>query len=345
MPAVDQYVQRARARLLEVLAEEHAVVHPELESRVSEAGYQQSDLNVDPHHVTTALRSLIVEQVVRPEKGVTRGGRSVETFRLEDGGRNETKIAAAIGRKRLLLARYQGWSQGSKRNPRGLVGPAGERATRRAIVESSALQPIVPGAGEVASVLGTTLPGPADSGGYFVPVISEIPQPPITMLFEVKNIRSWIYPSSSEVFQLLDKVVLLQRMHPDVPIVGTLVCRKAHNTLFWMAKQLGFLVIELGAQFAGEVSGPELDEVRNELHFTDLRVGSGPSLRVRDRLRSDGLQSFIPTIADSLRATALDDRQAQLVSGARKAGNSTKRLRIVDALRLEAKRVGHRGGW
>ena len=52
-----------------------------------------------------------------------------------------------------------------------------------------------------------------------------------------------------------------------------------------MASQLGFLIIDMRAQFIGtRVDEEPFMEVRNELFFTDLYLGDGPSLRVRDRL-------------------------------------------------------------
>lgn len=52
-----------------------------------------------------------------------------------------------------------------------------------------------------------------------------------------------------------------------------------------MAKQLGFFVVEMGRQFAGDVEEDALLSVRNELHFNDLYAGTGPSIRVTDRMR------------------------------------------------------------
>jgi hypothetical protein len=56
--------------------------------------------------------------------------------------------------------------------------------------------------------------------------------------------------------------------------VPVFVCRKAHKTTFWMAQQLGFVTIDMGIQYAGDIKEDELLEVRNELHFRD---GSAPS--------------------------------------------------------------------
>jgi len=165
---VDNYVARASAAIMEVLAEHHAVVHPELEARIAEASFVGGPDNVDPHHITNALRSLTSDGHIGWVQGTTRGGRTVQTIQLTDTRRRTTRVQATASRKRLLYARYTGWSQGTKRHPQGLVGPAGERAVRTAILEASSLQPAAPGAGEVSSLLGFHLPGPLDSAGYVV---------------------------------------------------------------------------------------------------------------------------------------------------------------------------------
>jgi len=58
MRPTTEYVARATARIVEVLEAEHAVVSPELESRIAEAEYRDSPNNIDPHHITTALTNL-----------------------------------------------------------------------------------------------------------------------------------------------------------------------------------------------------------------------------------------------------------------------------------------------
>lgn len=136
---------------------------------------------------------------------------------------------------------------------------------------------------------------------------------------EVKNIRSWIYPGASEIYQLLSKCVEVQRLVGDRPVmVPTLVAREVHTTTFYMASALGFLVIDTRRQWAGKVEEGALLEVRNGLHFTDLHAGSEPSIRVRDRfLRS------IPDVAHRVAATwaetANDDPTADLIRQMRKS--------------------------
>jgi hypothetical protein len=341
MADAEEYVARARAAILAIIATEYAVVHPELEARISEAGNRDSDDNIDPHHVTTALRELRDAGEIRWDDAVTKGGTTITTIQPADTRLRATRIEAAARRKRALLARYNGWSQGTKRHPHGLIGPAGESAVRSAIWESGALQPAEPGAGEVRELLGVRLPGALDSAGYLVPLDRhKIPQPPVTVLFEVKNLRSWVYPSAPELYQLLTKAALVQTAHPDQRIVPVFVCRKAHKTTFWMAQQLGFMAIDMGIQYAGDVDEEDLYEVRSELHFQDLARGSGPSLRVRDRLK-DTLPAIAQKVAGQWAETCANEELTQTLRALRtgKANDLLAHLRAINNA------MGRRGGW
>jgi hypothetical protein len=340
---VSDYVAMAEARILEVLAEHFAVVPPEIESRIAERYWQGSNGNIDPHHITSALRNLGNASIIEWSRGnVTRGGRRIDTIQLADRTRRATKIDRASARKRLVYSRYTSWAQGTQRFPHGLIGPAGEVAMRSALIASGALQPAVPGAGETKTILGVTLPGALDSAGYIVPVVRGLPQDPVTTIFEVKNIRSWIYPSSAELYQLLDKAVLLQQSNPKQSILPIMVCRRAHRTTFWMAKQLGFFVIEMGRQFAGAVDEKALLTVRNELHFNDLYAGTGPSIRVTERMQGS-IPKQAADAAEQWRATTND--LGATIRALRRVVKWKDRQVMMQLLREESLQRGDRGGW
>ena len=346
MATAEEYVEQAAARIVDLLTEHHALVHPEVISRISEGYYSGAGENIDPHHVTTALRDLHAAEVIRSVQAPTRGGHVITTLHLTTPPKlSRTAAERAAARKRLLLARYTGWSQGTVKNPHGLIGPAGEQAVRGALLAAGAMQPAAADFGPVARVLGTPLPGPADSGGYLVPFVKGLPEPAVTVLVEVKNIRSWIYPSSEELVQLLNKCRVLKESHPDQPLIGILACRRAHPTTFWMAHQLGFMVIDMNLQFAGSVGQKELDEVRNELHLTDLRTGIGPSLRVRDRVAKT-LPVHATTIAERWTESM---RNQDIVAAIKRAYSQRRheraRLQAIDELRAAHDRRGGRGGW
>ena len=92
----------------------------------------------------------------------------------------------------------------------------------------------------------------------------------LTLPIEVKNVRHWMYPSAWEIYQLLDKAARLLAQHPDHRLVPVLVCRRAHYTTFFMARDLGFLVFETILQPIlphSDVKETALTEVREELGY------------------------------------------------------------------------------
>jgi hypothetical protein len=110
-----------------------------------------------------------------------------------------------------------------------------------------------------------------------------------------------------------------------------------------MARQLGFLVIDMGVQFVGDVDEAGMNEVRNELHFQDLYRGTGPSLRVRDRFR-DTLPHHCNDIASVWRKTALDPTLSAVILYL-KVANSRDRGPLMEHFRAQVKAAGLRGGW
>ncbi|EFG78291.1 hypothetical protein HMPREF0591_1815 [Mycobacterium parascrofulaceum ATCC BAA-614] len=340
-----EYDARAAERIREIIATQHAALRRELESRIAEGYWSGSGQNINPHHVSNALRDLVQSGEMEWVTGQTRGGAQIEMLQPTNRAGRADRIDRAAARKRLLYGRYLGWASGTKRHPKGLIGPAGEAAVRAGILESGAVLPTEPGAGAVARLLGLRLPGPLDSAGVTVPISDDgVPGDPVTLLFEVKNIRQWIYPSAPELYQLLAKGVLVQQARPDATVAPILVCRKAHVTTFYMAKQMGFMVIDMGRQFIGAVEEDKMLEVRNELWFTDLALGDGPSLRVRDRLRS-AVRSNCVDVAAIWRDTALDVELGQTILAAGKARDERALNREVHQLRQAAAERGWLGGW
>jgi hypothetical protein len=346
-PAAAARLGDAKSRLLQLLDEQHSVVKPEAITRLAETYFRASETNnnIDPHITGQAIDELIQSGILTDTAETTRGGRRIHTIQRVDLPGRKTLTALASRRKRLLYTRYLGWATGSSRYPRGLIGPAGEAAARRAIMDSAALQPETPGAGEVSKILNVRLPGAADSGGYMTPIVGGLPQPPVTVLIEVKNLREWIYPTSSELYQVLNKAMLLKHANPTVPVVPILICRRAHPTTFFMAKQLGFLVIDMNIQYIGDtLDDDELDEVRNELGFTDLHHGTGPALRVRDRFRKH-LPPVISQFADTWTETTADTNVSTLLGPLGRRIDGQERKLLVNELRNAHRAIGGSGGW
>lgn len=345
MADADDYVARASASIMRILDEHHAVVTFELESRLAEHEFLQSKDNIDVHHITTALRELErAGRITFDQSTLTRGGKEIQTIQPADQYKRRTKIAEAAQRKRLLYARYLGWAQGSARHPHGVIGHAGEASARQAIIRAGTLLPAQPDAGEVKEILGLRLPGALDSGGFMVPVANHLPGRPVTILVEVKNIRAWIFPTAQEVYQLLHKAVLVQQYQPDLLVLPVLICRAAHKTLFIMAKQLGFFVIDTHRQYAGNVNVHHVEEIRLELQFSDLRAGAEPSIRVQDRFRKV-LPLHCTTMAARWKTTASNPDLAATIAALRKDKSAATRRNHTNLLRAFSINAGHDGGW
>lgn len=340
------YTELAKSKVRRALDEHHAVVALELEARISETRSSTGDIAVDPHHITKAVGQLVrsgeLTRVAGPVRG---GGEPVETIQFVDQRKRKTATDRAAARKRLLYARYRGWAQATQRKAHGFIGPAGEEATRLAILASGAVIPAAPGAGEVSNLLNVELPGPLDSAGFMVPLDDNgLPRPAVATLFEVKNIRGWIYPTSRELYQLLYKAAVLQVAHLGQPVLPILVCRQSHATTYKMARQLGFMVIATEVQYAGHVNEVALNEVRVELAFDDLRAGVEPMLRVRDRLIKTA-PTYSLTSSEAWKTTVTNPDMVASIADLRTATDKAQRAALMAAFRNEAADAGYDGGW
>jgi hypothetical protein len=95
--------------------------------------------------------------------------------------------------------------------------------------------------GQITSLFGEPVPGgPLDDTAYLTALDDQQVPHTVTLLIEVKNIRHWIYPSSSELYQLLDKAAQLQCARPTQLFLPVLICRRVHYLTFLMAQALGF---------------------------------------------------------------------------------------------------------
>lgn len=292
----------------------------------------------------------IIEEIAAP----TRGGSIVSVLALADRRLRKTSFEEAAGRKRLLQARYLGWATGRGRRP-NLVGEAGERVVHASLVEAARA-----GAGynllkrtatgQVATIFGQPVPGgPLDNAAFLAIAHNDQPMA-VSILIEVKNVRHWIYPSSAELFQLLDKAARLQQDHPTHLFVPVLVCRRGHYTLFKMAEDLGFIAFYTMVQPLLNHSTVEADavvEVRNELGYT-LDLIQADEVQGHDFV-INGFTKVLPTSAAriALRWQQTAPTLAPFYQNLR-ASNLTQSQRNIqiDLLRTAAKHLPDaRGGW
>jgi hypothetical protein len=282
--SVEEWVEHGKLAILELLEFQHAAPWPEVEARISEIGWGAFD-RVDPNHLITARESLKFAGRIEMSRHATRGGRVLDVYSLPVvSGDNATRVARASARKRLLHARWLGWAMGDKRYPQGFMGAAGERVVRQSLMAAprDLYAPVSGDYHSVSNLLGAPVPGGTlDSAAWCLSRDGGAPGLPVLLPIEVKNLREWLFPHSHQVYQVLRKGAGLARLHPAVPIVPTLICRRKSIMTMWMAQDLGFFVIELKRQFmqpSKEYTAEEIAEVKDELGFEFLSVGDGPDL-------------------------------------------------------------------
>lgn len=280
MPKRD-YVAMGEQGIQELLAQEHAVVVPEIEARLADNQWPTLTHRVQPHHLTTARHNLVTRGVIQRITETTRGGRAVPVLIPVEQRLRKRAIADAAARKRLLHTRFMTWSSGSAATGSGVIGPAGETVVHAALTAAApyGYRLFNPTDGQTSMVLGTTLSGPIDNGGILSAFDHRTHSPAgqYVVTVEVKNVRSWIYFSAVELHQLLDKAATLQRAHSAHRFLPVLVCRHAHPLVNRLAEQLGFYVISTKRQYVpAGLPSRDLDEVRTELGYDLEHVPETP---------------------------------------------------------------------
>src|ERR1022692_1789673 len=326
------YVALARAAILELLDQEHAAAWLEVEARITDVPWPSVGQHIDKHHLSRARIELLKSGLIVDLNIGTRGGRDVVIIHRTDIARRKTAVARAASRKRILTARYMGWAQGTPSRP-GIIGPAAERVVHESLKESATFRLINPAGGQVSRFLGYTLDGPLDHAVILTPISEdELPEAPVAVPIEVKNVRDWIYPSSQELYQLLDKAAKLQQHRPELRIVPVLVCRRAHYTAYKMAKDLGFFIVQTRRQYIGSVDQEKLDEVRIELGFLDLVQHHGPDPLVV-HMFADVFSKHALAVSQRWAQTAADRDLCGAFPHMRHDAMATRRSGTLDVLR------------
>lgn len=300
----DEWVQLAVGAVFSFVDERLAVAHSELEAALSERGVRPrpaarvieavSDLDkpwpepskstkvvrFDPHILTEATRELIGLGLIERVMHTTKGRKSVELLVPADQVNRSAEIMKALRRKGMLVARINTLT--------AQLGDAGERIVRHSLSTAGQhISPEKPGFGEVHTFLNVRLRGPLDSAAWVQTPDTESGLRSLSAVpIEVKNRQMTIYPIHKEIHQLLHKAATLQAAHPGQPIVPVLICRRAHQRLFWMAKNLGFQVTEFTdhSQYVvptKNIDTRKINEIRNELGLPYLTILPEPLPRMR----------------------------------------------------------------
>ena len=289
------YVHAATAALREFMNENLAASKIELEAKLIDSHLGNPPF--EPAHLHDARKALLHTREIRIDKTRTRGGGTPPILVTTDTDRRSRKVNDATARKRLLMSRYYSYVRGSEESGGSLAGPAGELAFQAALTRANVgvgIATIRNGLPSVPRVLDQDVPtGPLDNAFILQRLVPQTLAPTgpfgVYVLVEVKNIREWVYPRTQELYQVLMKSAELQYAHQDADILPVLVCRKAHVTTMFMAKELGFFVIQAGRQYLPESSliDPQLlEEMTLELGISDLVQGTDSTAKIENRLKT-----------------------------------------------------------
>jgi hypothetical protein len=349
-----QHVERGKRALLAMVERHLAAIWMEAQARASDARWGDERFPVDPEHLWQARDELVTDGSLKwtgPER--TRGGRPIDVIIPGDTRGRVKPVEAAAARKRLLQTRYLSWASGTKDGDEGgsagVIGPEAERVVHSSMREAGhhlgfRFEEVK--TGQASTFLGERVQGgPLDNAVHF-----HIDHIPYSVAVEVKSIRDHVYPSSVELYQLLWKAARLQQALPTANIVPVLVCRRANKTLFYMAKDLGFLVFQSFAQWiqeGGRTTSAAVNEVRNELSYLDLHVVQ-PSW---DRL-DPGLEGYFrKVLAGQAKSTAANwrlrgSRFGTVYETAHRAGSGAQARTAHRQLRQTVRgELGPRRGW
>lgn len=310
MADAEEWRALAAAAIVMLLEAEGAATQPEMEAKISDSKLAGFTHRVDPHHLTVGRRRLLAAGIIESARQATRGGQVVTTYMMTGASKREIRAA---GRKRLLTARFHGWSA-----PMTEWGPAPLPQALERVVHASLAKAaphgyrlLNPGGGEVTRMFGQPVAGGAvDNAAFYMPLVDGIAKPAVAVVIEAKNVRQWIYPQTQEMYQLLDKCARLKRSYSDQQIFPVLVCRRQHFRTGQMAKQMGFHVVGTWRQYVRPaVAGTPEDLLKFEQVDKELKF----NLALHDSEVEEMVRHFTVTIPKRI-ADGATERWAAVVA-------------------------------
>lgn len=275
------YCERA---LIELVQQRGAVIFSEAATILNQDGRWLKDHLPDfPYprfdlHVVRRARRVLLELGHLEELAATLGGREIKALTygpwLRDRGRR-TEVTAAAARKRRIYRKYLSWT-----NDPSKCGTVAERMVLASMRSAEGLHGVPAKPGNVREIEGQELEDDKtlDAAAHVVVDLerpSRTATPLVPIGVEVKNVRQPLYPSSTEVWDLLTKLAAF----PDV--VPVLICRQAHFTLFRMFGDIGATTMYYQRQaFSTAIPEDEFRGVMAELGFSDARRVSDPDRQV-----------------------------------------------------------------
>lgn len=248
-----------------------AAVWPEIEHNLANTDWYARSVDgapplvgIDPHHLSHARRGLIDGGLLLEDRAYL-NGMDVVAYLDARGvqARRQTAITRLAASKRRQYRRYLGWTNESR-----LCGDVLERQVQ-ATLESLAgtdLLLIAAKRGQISSIEGRPVAGgPLDHAGALVLDPTRQLAGLTGFVIEDKNVRSTLYPSAIEVFDLLVKA-------GDFPThVPWLMTKRVHFTTLTLFKTIGALAYTSKKQwFAPTIDAADFRSVKQDLQLGDI---------------------------------------------------------------------------
>jgi hypothetical protein len=244
--------------LREFVRSRGAVVWPEIQAALTEGTWIRRHLDptfpehfrIEAHHVRSALAVLTPSEIVR--ESVRLYGHDVVAYldarALAVRGR-QTTVRAIAGAKRRQYRRLLSWTFDNR-----LCGSIAEQLVYSSLADLTGRRLWLHGTkpGQVSTLLGRPLAtgGPLDAAGEWPVDRNFVGAGTIPFAVEIKNLRTILYPTDHDVWDLLAKVGSFPEVLP------VLVARRIHFTTFRMFKDLGVLGHESRTQYFAEAIDP-----------------------------------------------------------------------------------------
>ncbi len=243
----EEWQEIGRQAILDLLADRQVVPWPEAEARISMTGWKDFE-PVQPLQLMGSRRSLEEENLIVVES--TQHTPAVTTLRLPFSPGMKREIERLRGERRKSYRKYLSWAQDGN-----LCGKHAERmvlASAKEVASEAGLWVPPQNVGLIHEVNGVPITrGPLDVLAHILAVPEATAD--AALVIEVKNIHSWVYPWTAELWELLVKAAELAESTAVMPV---LVCVRAAFVTNQMAKDIGFLGCYMGQQ----LFSPDIDQ-------------------------------------------------------------------------------------
>lgn len=282
------WINLAKRRIENILRARLLANEKQLESKIAEAGPE--DKRCDPHIISEALRLLQKENLVLFEEGPFDS-----KFYYWRSAYSQSK-ESHTERKEYLFSLYLLYRKYSQQQ--ALCGDCLESVIGKAISTTQLYNQVGSQKHQPIHFGDVKLSGAVD----FVLIPKKMANSAV--LIESKNIREWIYPSSMELWQFIERAVTFTNTGMDT--LPVFVARKIQQSTRYLFKSIGILGVDTHRQLFDPSIATELSSVRHKdgFGFHDISFETEPSAYL-----TSFFEKAVPRNFDTYQKSFADNRE------------------------------------